>query len=475
VDVSPSDGGTVSVNGQAIGTYPFVSTWPVNSEVILQAAPSAGYSFNNWTGTSTSADITLTLQMTCSKVYIATFVNQNSNTGSIAGSVWQDQDTDGIHDPGESALPNVMVNLMSITSNSATIISSTLSNSNGGYSFKDMTPALYQIRFVPAQNYNFAPKVNLNSADYSGLTNQFDLQAGQSLSFNAGIFLPSEHQFSAQLATGWNLFSLPYYTAPGSRQIEKATQPIKDQLRVVFSYQASAANSGTWSTYSPNIPPGGLNEFKDGAGYWLDLSQSTSLSLSGEPLGSGPAGLPAYQLYKGWNLVGFKSYIPIPTASYLGNVANKYSFIWGYKQGNWFSVANDGILEPFLAYWIKMSEDGIIFPYTQIADNINTASAKAMIDAHINSPDWVILDVRRPVDEYSAGHIASALNLDYSAPTFSDQLKALDKAKTYLVYCKAGSRSTATTNLMKQLGFMQTYNMIGGFDAWKAAGYPWTQ
>ena len=83
----------------------------------------------------------------------------------------------------------------------------------------------------------------------------------------------------------------------------------------------------------------------------------------------------------------------------------------------------------------------------------------------------VILDVRTP-GEFSAGHIAGAVNLDYNAPDFQEKAAALDKNKTYLVHCAVGGRSVRACEKLNHLDFPNLYNLPGGFKAWAKAGQP---
>ena len=64
----------------------------------------------------------------------------------------------------------------------------------------------------------------------------------------------------------------------------------------------------------------------------------------------------------------------------------------------------------------------------------------------------MILDVRNP-EEFAAGHIAGAVNVCFLCSTFGDDLAALDKSKTYLVYCASDNRSGQATAKMSQQGF----------------------
>ena len=105
-----------------------------------------------------------------------------------------------------------------------------------------------------------------------------------------------------------------------------------------------------------------------------------------------------------------------------------------------------------------------------VAENITAADAYALIQANINNPDFVILDVRTP-DEFSSGHLSGAINIDYEAATFKDDILKLDKDFTYLVYCRTGVRSGMAQNIMKEAGFKNVTSLIGGITEWMAQGF----
>lgn len=102
---------------------------------------------------------------------------------------------------------------------------------------------------------------------------------------------------------------------------------------------------------------------------------------------------------------------------------------------------------------------------------INAVQADSVIKAHADSVHFVIMDVRTSV-EYSAGYIRDAVNYNYYGEGFGDTLANLDKNREYLVYCSSGGRSSGTFNMMKELGFANVYNMLGGVSGWRAAGFP---
>lgn len=79
----------------------------------------------------------------------------------------------------------------------------------------------------------------------------------------------------------------------------------------------------------------------------------------------------------------------------------------------------------------------------------------------------VILDVRTD-EECMDGIIPGAINIDiYKGQGFIYKLEELDKSKNYYVYCKAGGRSAQACHIMNELGFENTYNLLGGFMNWE--------
>lgn len=78
----------------------------------------------------------------------------------------------------------------------------------------------------------------------------------------------------------------------------------------------------------------------------------------------------------------------------------------------------------------------------------------------------VILDVRT-VEEVEESSIPNSINIDiYKGQGFLDEVSNLDKNKNYYIYCKSGGRSNQACLLMGQLGFENTYNLLGGITEW---------
>ena len=79
----------------------------------------------------------------------------------------------------------------------------------------------------------------------------------------------------------------------------------------------------------------------------------------------------------------------------------------------------------------------------------------------------VILDVRTE-EEFESGYIPNAKNIDLRmGPGFIDEISTLEKNKSYYVYCRSGARSAQAVQLMRDLGFNETYNLLGGILDWE--------
>ena len=82
---------------------------------------------------------------------------------------------------------------------------------------------------------------------------------------------------------------------------------------------------------------------------------------------------------------------------------------------------------------------------------------------------FVFLDVRTP-EEYAAGHIKGARLIPVQE--LSEHLAEVPKNKQVYVYCYSGVRSARASKLLAKHGFNNIENVMGGFEAWKDAGYP---
>ena len=121
----------------------------------------------------------------------------------------------------------------------------------------------------------------------------------------------------------------------------------------------------------------------------------------------------------------------------------------------------------FLVQTYSIASEGVL-------KTISPKEASDLIAKHKNNADFIIIDVRTP-REFKSGHIEKAILLDYYSKTYTDELKRLDKTKTYLIYCRTGNRTGKTLTLIRNMGFSRVYNMAQGIRGWRSKGFPVTK
>ena len=94
--------------------------------------------------------------------------------------------------------------------------------------------------------------------------------------------------------------------------------------------------------------------------------------------------------------------------------------------------------------------------------------AKALFDKKYRFID------ARDVSDYQAGHVQGAMNIPYhDLDKYKSVLEGLPKDQVYVTYCSAACDvSIDLAYAMAHMGFTKVYIFHGGWDEWKAAGYP---
>ena len=79
-----------------------------------------------------------------------------------------------------------------------------------------------------------------------------------------------------------------------------------------------------------------------------------------------------------------------------------------------------------------------------------------------------VIDVRT-AEEFAAGHVDGAININVESAEFGPAIAALDPSATYLVYCRTGRRSAIAAQQMSDAGL--TVLDGGGLDAMANRGW----
>lgn len=104
---------------------------------------------------------------------------------------------------------------------------------------------------------------------------------------------------------------------------------------------------------------------------------------------------------------------------------------------------------------------------TTNVDSINVFETQDLI---LSNKSIIIIDGRNG-SMFSEGHLPGAVNIDAFSDSVAIELEALDKTKTYLIYCTTNNRADALIELMGQKGFLNLYEMQEGITVWKQKGF----
>jgi rhodanese-related sulfurtransferase len=77
-----------------------------------------------------------------------------------------------------------------------------------------------------------------------------------------------------------------------------------------------------------------------------------------------------------------------------------------------------------------------------------------------------LIDVRTS-EEFNAGHIEGAINIDFkNDEVFYQSFQRLDKKNPVYVYCRSGNRSKKSADKLLEMGFSKVYDLKGGYIDW---------
>jgi len=98
--------------------------------------------------------------------------------------------------------------------------------------------------------------------------------------------------------------------------------------------------------------------------------------------------------------------------------------------------------------------------------NAKMSSKPISIVDKIDLEQAILIDVRTP-EEFNAGHIQKALNINFFDENFIEQIQELPTDKPLYIYCRSGKRSLNASKALSQLG-LEVVNLEGGFNAYSA-------
>lgn len=169
--------------------------------------------------------------------------------------------------------------------------------------------------------------LTITATDYAGNPSDIEVTVEVTLRLTA---------YNIDLVEDWNLTSLPLI--PTDESIDVVLADISDNVIIVWYYYNNGPEDQGWLYYAPGVAESTLTSMEDGKGYWVNMSSSANLTISGREMPLPPELPPTYPVAFGWNLIGFKSVDALDHDVYLGNLVQAsgvlvimdYSVLWGY-------------------------------------------------------------------------------------------------------------------------------------------------
>lgn len=191
---------------------------------------------------------------------------------NVGNWVWYDANANGMQDPGELGVPNVLVTLYNSTGSQ---LETRVTDANGYYYFNDVYPGDYYLKFTLPAGYSFSPfygpgydnKANPNPGPNLGETAIFNLSPGEDdYTWDAGILGPElyyatigDYVWDDQNADGINQgrgMGIPGVTV--NLYLEGGTTPIN----------STTTNAGGFYYFDNLIP---TQDVQNGLRYFLEF------------------------------------------------------------------------------------------------------------------------------------------------------------------------------------------------------------
>ena len=111
----------------------------------------------------------------------------------------------------------------------------------------------------------------------------------------------------------------------------------------------------------------------------------------------------------------------------------------------------------------------LLFPILIFSQEIDSFYELVSYDIYknkISTKNALVFDLRT-TEEFNLGHIKGSINIYYyDEKLFVDFFKKINKTKPIYIYCRSGNRSKKSSELLKKIGFVKVYDLLGGYKNW---------
>jgi hypothetical protein len=189
---SSNCGYTCTSCGGGSFSYTYCDTGNSNCNWSWNNCGNNGYNSCNTGGNVGSACVTLVCGTTTTGFNAGAY-----QPGTIGDFVWLDSNGNGLIDSNEPGLRNITVELLNSTGKS--VLETTQTNSQGYYSFTNLTPGQYVVEFISPCGYVFTTEgvgsnaaINSSANPKTGQTSAISLASGETDNdVNAGLYQPA--------------------------------------------------------------------------------------------------------------------------------------------------------------------------------------------------------------------------------------------------------------------------------------------
>ncbi len=129
--------------------------------------------------------------------------------------------------------------------------------------------------------------------------------------------------------------------------------------------------------------------------------------------------------------------------------ANQHPWLIGGLFASWVAV---------MFYEIRVRAGGVT--HVTAADAVRLINKGALV-----------IDVRKP-EEFQAGHIVNARNVELDRLKGDEDSIAKKKDKVLLAVCDNGGLSSKAASLLRKAGYNNTFSLKGGIGGWRADNLP---
>lgn len=124
-----------------------------------------------------------------------------------------------------------------------------------------------------------------------------------------------------------------------------------------------------------------------------------------------------------------------------------------------------------LRYFLALSCVIVLIPAMASCGSSSASPSTEPVGQIELTPASKVIDVRS-AEEFAAGHVKGATNLDYESGQLESSLSGLDKDVPYSLYCRSGRRSALAAQLMKDAGFTNVTDLGAMENAAKSLALP---